>query len=421
MNYISRKYSNYFLPVWKIFFLGTVAILSSLCMACDDNDKFEEPDPEPGIEEKNAQTLLMYMPWSNDLTSYFKINIADMEDAIAEGILKNERVLVFFATTAKQASLFELVYNAADGSCERKTLKEYTDHPCTTAEGIASILNDVKTFAPATTYSMTIGGHGLGWIPVQETKALYPQASTSTSSAPIYHWDAKETYMTRYFGGKNSAYQTNISTLAQAITNVGITMEYILFDDCYMSNVEVAYDLRHVTRHLIASTSEVMAYGMPYKDMARHLLGNISYEDISQTFYDFYMNYSMPCGTIATTVTAELDSLATLMQEINANHTWDTKKNYSLQYLDGYSPHIFYDLSDYTTALCTDSLLLTRFHEQLERVAPANSHAHTPTFYSMYTGRQTTIKTFCGLTISDPSTHNLASPKTETNWYKATH
>ena len=250
---------------------------------------------------------------------------------------------------------------------------------------------------------------------------MYPEASTTTSSAPVYHWDAKGTYITRYFGGKNSAYQTNISTLAQAIMNVGITMEYILFDDCYMSNVEVAYDLRHVTHHLIASTSEVMAYGMPYKDMARHLLGDISYEGISQTFYDFYMNYSMPCGTIATTVTAELDSLATIMHEINTNHTWDTKKNYSLQYLDGYSPHIFYDLSDYTSTLCTDTLLLARFHEQLERVAPANSHAHTPTFYSMYTGRQTTINTFCGLTISDPSTHNLASPKTETNWYKATH
>lgn len=41
-------------------------------------------------------------------------------------------------------------------------------------------------------------------------------------------------------------------------------MEYILFDDCYMSSVEVAYELKEATRFLIASTSEMMAYGMPY-------------------------------------------------------------------------------------------------------------------------------------------------------------
>lgn len=41
-------------------------------------------------------------------------------------------------------------------------------------------------------------------------------------------------------------------------------MEYILFDDCYMSSLEVAYDLRHVTRHLIACPTEIMVYGMPY-------------------------------------------------------------------------------------------------------------------------------------------------------------
>lgn len=385
-------------------------------VSCGDK---EERIKEPDIKVP-TQTLLMYMPWSNNLTSYFKINIADMEDAIAEGILKHERVLVFFATTSKQASLFELVYNAADGSCERKTLKEYTDHPCTTAEGIASILNDVKTFAPATTYSMTIGGHGLGWLPVQ-SPSTSPRASSIHSTAPVYHWEMQSEYPTRYFGGTSSTHQTDITTLAQAIKDSGITMEYILFDDCYMSNVEVAYDLRHVTRHLIASTSEVMAYGMPYHPMAKHLLGDINYDSISRTFYNFYIDYSMPCGTIATTVTAELDSLATLMREINTSHTWDTKKNFSLQYLDGYTPHLFFDLGDYVSHLCTDSLLLTRFHEQLERVAPAGSRAHTPTFYSMYTGQQTTIEAFCGLTISDPSTHNLATPKTETNWYKATH
>ncbi|MBQ8867179.1 MAG: Clostripain family protein [Bacteroidaceae bacterium] len=417
----NRKHSNNFFPVWKKVFLGLAIILSGVMASCGDDDRIKQPQPLVPPTPPPTQTLLMYMPWSTNLTSYFKINIADMEEAVAEGILEHERVVVFLATSPTKASMFELTYDAANGACVRQTLKEYENHPCTTAEGIAAILSDMKTFAPADIYSMTIGGHGLGWLPVQKATTASAKASAPSSSAPTYHWEVPGEHLTRYFGGTTANHQTDIVTLAEAIESVGIVMEYILFDDCYMSNVEVAYDLRHVTRHLIASTCEVMAYGMPYHPMAKHLLGEINYDSIGQTFHRFYMDYSMPCGTIATTVTSELDSLATLMREINTRHTWSPLMNDSLQHLDGYSPHLFYDLADYTSRLCTDTLLSARFTQQLERAVPATSRTHTPTFYSMYTGREMPINTFCGLTISDPSTHRLATPKSETNWYKATH
>ena len=413
----SIKHSIFFSPVWKKVFLGWAIILLSVMASCKDDDKIKEPDVIIP-----TQTLLMYMPWSNNLTSFFKINIADMKDAIADGVLENERVVVFLATSSTKASLLELIYVAKDGTCEEKVLKEYNNHPYTTAEGITTILNDVKAFAPATTYSMTIGGHGMGWLPVQgATSTASFQASTTHTTAPIYHWDAESDYQTRHFGGTTTNHQTDITTLAKAIEDAGITMEYILFDACYMSCIEVAYDLRHATRHLIASTCEIMGYGMPFHPMAEHLLGNINYEGISQSFYNFYMNYSMPCGTLAMTVTAELDSLTTLMHEINTRYTWDNQQTASLQYLDGYSPHLFYDYGDYVSHLCTDTLLLARFNEQLQRAVPLASCKHTPTFYSAYTNRQKSIQTFSGLTISDPSTNSLAARKNETNWHKATH
>lgn len=405
-------------PVWKNFFLSVAVILSFLCTSCGDNDDPIKPIPQ----KEPTHTLLMYMPWSTNLTSFFKINIADMKDAIATGMFKNERVLVFFATSSTKASLFELAYKASDGTCEESLLLEYESHPCTTVEGIAEILDEVKRLAPADKYSMTIGGHGMGWLPVQKTRTPHFQSSSAAQpAAPLYHWEAQGDYLTRYFGGTTSNHQTDITTLAQAIGRAGIVMEYILFDDCYMSNIEVAYDLRHVTRHLIASTSEVMAYGMPYHLLAEHMLGEVDYDAIGQTFYDFYTDYSMPCGTIATTVTAELDSLATLMREINTRYTWDGNLTESLQPLDGYSPHIFYDYGDYVANLCTDSLLLARFNEQLQRAVPPTSCRHTPTYYSALNMQQTPINRFSGLTTSDPSTHHLADPKTETNWYKATH
>lgn len=51
-----------------------------------------------------------------------------------------------------------------------------------------------------------------------------------------------------------------------------------------MSTVEVAYDLKNVTSHLIASTSEIMAYGMPYDKIGQYLIGNIDYEKVCDGF-----------------------------------------------------------------------------------------------------------------------------------------
>ena len=65
------------------------------------------------------------------------------------------------------------------------------------------------------------------------------------------HWEYENVPMTRYFGGLNAQYQTDITTLAKGISNAGLKMEYILFDDCYMSSIEVAYALKDVTDYLI--------------------------------------------------------------------------------------------------------------------------------------------------------------------------
>ena len=170
-----------------------------------------------------------------------------MEKAISQKGLNGERVIVFMSTTSEKAILFEIT--CKKGKCEQVTLKEYNNPPFTTAEGITSILNDVKSFAPAPTYAMTIGCHGMGWLPVHSTKG---RARTSIRM----HWENKGVPQTRYFGGTTSQYQTDITTLAEGIADAGIKMEYILFDDCYMSTIEVAYDLRYVTDYLIGSTCD---------------------------------------------------------------------------------------------------------------------------------------------------------------------
>ena len=369
---------------------------------------------EPIIRPDNEQTVFMYLPWSSNLTANFKQNINDLRKVVAKNVLKNERVIVFMCTTPTEAALFELVYKD-EKEVERKNYKnyEYPSPEYTTVEGIASILNDVETYAPAKRYAMIIGCHGMGWIPVSNTQ------SRSRFSATKRHWEYENVPMTRLFGGTSPEYQTDITTLAEGITRVGLQMEYILFDDCYMSGVEVAYDLKDVTEHLIASTSEVMAYGMPYAEIGEYLIGKVNYEKICEGFHSFYSNYTaMPCGTLAVTDCSELENLATIMKDINSQYTFDPTSIGTLQRLDGYSPVIFFDCEDYVSRLCPDQGLLAQFKEQLDKTVPFKRN--TDYYYTMTRGK-IKIDTFSGITISDPSTSTEAAKKKETAWYMATH
>ena len=132
----------------------------------------------------NERTLFMYLPWSTNLTNYFYQNIDDMEDAISRRGLDKERVLVFLSTSSTEAELFEITVN--NGTCTRQILKEYTRPAFTTEEGLTGILNDMKSFAPAKTYSLIVGCHGMGWLPVAQSKA---RATTK----PRYHWGSTHT------------------------------------------------------------------------------------------------------------------------------------------------------------------------------------------------------------------------------------
>lgn len=385
-----------------------IAALGLCLISCDKDDN----PPVPPVPVETEQTLFMYLPWASNLLPYFEKNIKDMETAVAQNILKNEKVLVFFHTSESEATLFELVYDK-DNGCIRNTFKSYVNPPFTTAEGITSILNDVINHAPAKRYAMAINCHGMAWVP--------KSSSQLRSTGEKEYWENDDALLTRWFGGTTLEFQTDITTLAQGIKGAGIAMEYILFDDCYMSSIEVGFDLKEVTDHLIASPCEIMAHGMPYDQIIPHMLGEVDYEAICKAFHTFYENYElMPCGTIGVINCRELDNLATVMKEINTKHTFDPKLLNSIQRLDGYNPVRFFDYGDYVSKLCTDSELFKKFEAQLDRTVPPECRLHTEYYYSM-SGGKIKINSYSGVTISDPSVSSYTSAKTETAWYKATH
>lgn len=383
----------------------------------------KEEHPAPPTTE---QTLLMYLPWSDNLTSFFLTNIEDMKRVIEQGIPEHCRVLVYFMSSSTDGRLFE-IYDRKGIVCERD-LATYKNIAFTTAEGIGEVLKDVKRLAPAKRYAMTIGSHGMAWLPAHPGQSLSASGSmlTSDGTPEREYWEhtaADGLPLTRWFGGQSQNHRCDIASLATALQESELHMEYILFDNCYMSSIEVAYDLRQVADYLIASPCEIMNYGFPYAEVGGKMIGTPDYPAICDGFVEFYNHYTYyneayPYGNIAAIKCSEIEPLAALMKQINAaaTHAVDLQTIQSFDYL---SQHRFFDLGDYVAHYSADEALKAAFAAQLERMIPSTHRGHTPKFYS--SGYIFPMRSFSGISTSDPSLNSACAEKKQTAWWKATH
>ena len=385
----------------------------------------------------NKQTILVFYPWtgsksSTGLLGYLQNNI----DSICDGIidrkgLNNSRVLVFLSDKYNHSTLYDLQYNATTKSVDRVPLKEYEGASYASAEGIADILNEVKTKASALNYALIVGVHGCGWTYASDW-SRYPYYARPSVTRPrdnnfsgIQFGPDPNAPLTRFFGSVSLAENAmDISTLAEGIRESGLKMQYILFDACYMSNIETAYELKDVTNYMIASGSEIMAAGLPYRSMWSYLNSPTpNYSGIVSTSVNFYKNNSSaPFCNLAAIDCRQVEKLASVMKDINAENQLQASVNLdSIQHLDGFRPNLFYDLETYVDSLHPSGYLLDQFKSQLKLTIKASDHTDEA-YTCIYSSDSFKIKNYCGITISDPSQHSVAiKGREKTGWWKATH
>ena len=412
-----------------VLFLQLAAFI--LFASCSDEDP--DPAPQPPVIETN--TIFVYMPWSGStnkdpgLYSFFLTNIQDIKTAIVnQGGLGNKKLMIFISTKLDKGALINVQYK--NGSCIDDTVAIYDNTQpglkLNTAEWITTLLKRVKQEAPANHYSMIVGCHGMGWIPAKPSTRINRPAA---SPFGLRQNAGKAGPPTRWLGG--NAYQTNISDFDKGIEDSGIgKFQYILFDDCNMTGIEVAYELRNATNHIIGSPTEIMAYGMPYKLLWNELSKvNPDYHSICTNFINFYSNYKYegtpyPYGTISVIDCSQVEDMVDIMKEINTSSSLSTITESNIQSMDGYTPSIFYDMGDYVHQLAqNDPLLLAKFNRQLDRLVPEKRHTD-----AYYTSLRTAgfniipIQSYSGITISDPSTNQTVTNSLGSNrYYQTTH
>lgn len=431
----------------KIFDFIIATLFIVVGVSCSNGDNPDGPDvPVTPV----GQTVFMFFPWSNSLLSDFRRTVEDMQTVVAQRSMKDERVMVFMATSEREAVLFEL--KKQNGRCLTDTLRRYSDRPFTSRQWLTSLFSEVMTLAPASRYGMVVGCHGLAWVPVQgqrnarkrlgsheriddednlykeeriDKEGLYKEERIDKEGDDLMHFEVQGPVTTRFIGGTYPETQIETTDLADAMADAGLHTEYILFDACYMSSVEVAYELKDVTHYLIASPTEVISYGFPYITMGKHLLGTPNYKGIVDSFISFYSSYYLPYGTVAVTDCTQLDALAAIAQQINAAAegklnaaTSGKSAPNGVQIMDGYSPTLFYDLGHLMSLKNAGTVLTAAFADQLDKTVPYKGH--TDQYFTALKDAPVDIKHYSGLNTSQGSLNRMADRLSETAWYKAT-
>ena len=385
--------------------LQTLVVLLGLCLMslASCNDSHEEET------QKGICTLLMYLPYSTDLQDILQTNMNDLLAGVEEmGGMGETRVLAFYASSSSKAVLYEM--KEEKNKLFWQEQKTYIDLPYTTVEGLQQVFEEVTRRAPALHYSLIIGGHGMGWIPKQYVNSKSKGWRTDTTDIRM-HWDYQDgEWHSRMFGGLTASVQTDVTTLRDAMKNAGFHTDYILFDACYMGNVETAYELKDVTDFLVASSMEISSMGVPYRQAAPYLLGSPDYEKICQTYLSHYSTFYAMMSVVEC---KQLDFLAQIIGEVLQSCPWQESMRKKIQTMDGYSPSIFFDLGDYVAQLGPDEFMKARFDLAMQLAVPVK--VSTPRGWSAMTG-PFDVHAYSGLTTSAPSISPYVSAYQETSW-----
>ncbi len=406
-------------------------LLSLLMTSCEESDTPNgwQPRPRPEVAD---QTVLFHLS-GRSLLSYFRnMNIPEIRQAIDQHILYDSRLLVYIQPTTTESLLIEYAFDYQTQASRADTLCRYQGRNSIEKSHIVEVLSDVQRLAPAKQYGMVLGSHGGGWVPdeysnlksneEQEDQGGVWSLNNEKQTTESWLYKSPGAEATRWFGEHNGE-TTDIATWAAAFAEAPIRMEYLIFDACFMSNIEALYELRHAARYIVASPCEIMGRGICYTTALPTLFVNkgSSYdlEGFCRAFVDFYATTTdtRQSGCIAMTICDELEAMAEATRNVMGSKIKSVNPS-ELQTYEGLLRPLFFDFRQYIETLSDDPAALAFFIEQFDRTFPEACRLHTPEFYSGYNGGMNELFYYSGITTSAPS-NKYPTAWSECEWAKA--
>ena len=343
-----------------------ISIISILPCSCVFNEN---------IDDTIERTVLVYMSADNNLSSNAFRNLNDIKRAVYEYV-GTSKIVVFMDVPGRHSALLQINRNSVD------TLVAYGKQlDSTKPEVLESAIRYVVDNFESDSYGLVMWSHGTGWVPGSKLHSLaknYGYSQRRGGMEPDLGGDLYDYYfnLTKTFaleGVQGEFRYMELDGMAEAIPDN--VFDFIIFDACYMSNVEVAYALRNKCRYFVGSAYEIVGSGFPYRTVTSHILnGNLV--RVCYGFYDYYNSMSdwRKMGGIAIIRTDKLEPLARSFSKIVQNSK-DTIPDIDLdkeiiQYFDCFNHHVFYDLEDLADYLCDDDELMKEFRASLQDCVP---------------------------------------------------
>jgi hypothetical protein len=268
-----------------------------------------EKDSNIVTKKESKRAVFVYMIADNDLDFYATANINEMETFMAYNPEAGS-VYVYIDRAKNRKTAHPILYQiTADTSAKinSKIIKVYPENNSANEKVFAEALSQVQTICAINNEflrGLVLWSHGSAWLP--ESVSLASQRATAVKSFGLDQTMANN---------ENHNAEMDVRKLAIILNNYHF--DFILFDACFMASIEVFYELRNTTDYIIASPTEVLATGFPYKDILTDMLSTtVNYQKIAQKYVAFFQQKKgvLQSASVVTVKTAELPQFATLFK-----------------------------------------------------------------------------------------------------------
>lgn len=302
----------------KQLYLLLIVFLTVLLSGCREDPK---PDPQP---KEVRQMTIVYAVNHNNLSSYLVANENQMLKAMGNVDADVYKLLVY-KYTSNGPGLYEV--RNSNGKCEFTLLKQYDESVLSVSkERVSEVLEDALDYYPNVDSNLFFWGHGLGWVnPYKYSNSTINSLSKSASVNPANKNNVSVTLPEVYGYGGEYVYEdgVRVSTdyldldqLAEAIPDH--RFEIIWFDCCYMSGIEVAYQLRNKCETFVSYPTEIMAEGLPYDKVIPKIIGSSPDRvGAARALYEYYVGKSTPeAVSVAVMDMSQIEDVAAAARDI---------------------------------------------------------------------------------------------------------
>lgn len=320
----------------------------------------------PDDEVNYDRTVLAYIAAENSL-SYGAFHEQDIDEMLqaAGDIPTNSRLLIYLDDTSNPRILS--IEQQSGRRPTSRVVYEYSDEQNSgDVETLRTVMEWVYDNYPSSTYGLIFWSHGDAWLPA---KAI-PQRSICIDNE-------RNNY-------SNSGSKMDIADVADALAGLP-RFEFIMFDACFMQAVEVAYELRHVTRHVVASPAEIPNPGAPYERMVKPFF-SVPFDgtEVVEQYYRMYNDSVMLVYdnrtdrygvSLSIIDCSHLDALANATAEmitkyVSRDAATDLRGVQRYYPLSSKSRPEFYDMNGYMHRLITDEADYVRWKSVFDLAVP---------------------------------------------------